>query len=217
MKYNFLPITAALIIGTTSSLAHAAVVDFEDIGLPVGSTDLVGSYVSGGFNFTSPSNHIHSNNQSASSFSDSGSTNLMIHDNGGNNANNALTMMQSNGGLFSINSVFLSEGFVGFGAATVHVLGTLFGGGTVVADFTLDGIIDGGPGGVADFQTFNFSPAWTNLLSVTFSGVGGTPNEHSFAVDNIAVNEGGNIPEPGALSLLGLALAGLAYSQRKKA
>lgn len=217
MKRKLLAVTTALVLGATSSLGHAAMVDFEDIGLAAGNTGFAGSFVSGGFDFTSPSNHIHSNNQSASRFSDSGSANLMIHDNGGNNANNALTMAQIGRGVFSINSVSLAEGFVGFGAATVHVVGNLFGGGSVIADFTLDGVNDGGPGGVADFETFNFSAAWSNLLNVTFSGIGGTPNEHAFSVDNITVNQGGNVPEPAALGLMGLALAGLAFSRRKKA
>lgn len=214
MKRQLSTISCALVLGAWSQFGSAAIINFEDIALAPGGETLQASATSGGFLFTSPSNHIHRANQ-AGSFADSGSTNLMIHDNGGQNANNALTM--ANGGsAFSISSVSLAEGFVNFGAALVHVVGNLSGGGTVTVDFTLDGIIDG-VGGVNDFQTFNFGGGWTDLVSVTFSGVGGTANEHAFAVDDINVNAAVNVPEPAMLGLMALGLAGLGFTRRKKA
>jgi hypothetical protein len=215
MMRHLSPIVFTLVFGAWSQVSQAAIINFEDIPTAPGTNNIEGSETSDGFLFTSPSSHIHRVNQ-AGSFGDSGSTNLMIHDNGGGNAGNALTMAAVSGGAFNINSALLSEGFVGFGAATVHVVGNIFGGGAVTTDFALDGIIDG-VGGVNDFQTFNFSGAWTNLTSVTFSGVGGTVNEHAFSIDNIVVNQAQAIPEASSLALLGLALAGLGFSRRKKA
>jgi PEP-CTERM motif len=194
--------------------SQAATITFEDIAPTVGTANVIGSATSDGFLFTSPSNHIHLVNQ-APTFADSGSTNLFIHDNGGQNAGNFLTMAQASGGLFSLQSAALSEGFIGFGAASVHIVGNLFGGGTVTSDFVLDGIIDS-LGGVQDFQTASFGAAWTNLTSVTFTGVGGTVNEHAFSIDDIDVNNVSAVPEPASLLLLGAGLGLVGRLRRRR-
>lgn len=206
--------TLAALTGV-AQCAMAGLVNFEDIGLSAGSTGFAGQFVSQGFLFQSSQNHIHSANQSAP-FADSGSANLMFHDNGGNNPNNTLTMTRVSGGTFSIQSLWSGEGFTNFGAASIHVIGNLSGGGTVSTDFTFDGIIDGVNGD--DFELFTFSSAWANLDSLTIVGVGGTPGEHSFSVDNITVDQSSSrIPEPATLGLTAAALLGLAASRRKRA
>jgi hypothetical protein len=210
----FLTTTAlTLVLGTWGQLSHATVINFEDIAVPVGTASIVSSEISDGFLFTSPSDHFHLLNQ-VTPFADSGSTNLFIHDNGGANAGNSMTMTQVGGGTFSINIAWLSEGFIGFGAATVHVVGNIFGGGTVTTDFRLDGIIDG-PGQVNDFQTFNFGANWTNLASVNFTGVGGTVNEHAWSIDNIEVNAPVPEPETYGMMLAGLGLMGFMILRRR--
>lgn len=203
----------AFVVAAWTQSSEASVIDFEDIAAPVGGNFIEPSEASGGFLFSSPPGHIHRTNQ-AIGFGDSGSTNLTIHGDG-----NGLTMTQFGGGAFRINSVFLSEGFSGLGAATVHVVGSISGGGTVTTDFTLDGLFDS-VGGVNDFQLFSFSSAWTNLSSVAFNGVGGAPTEHGWSIDNIGVNEAPptpTVPEPTSLTLLALGLAGVGFGRRKLA
>ena len=211
---NKLSVGVALIVAAIGTQAQASVIDFEDIAVVPGTSLIEATEISGGFVFTSPSNHIHRTNAGNGSFADDGTTYLFTHDNGGQNANNALTMALVTGGTFSISSLDLSEGFVGFGANTVHVLGNLFGGGTITQDFVLDGIIDGiGPGN--DFESFSFGIGWHNLIDLTFTGVGGTANEHAFAVDNIDVS-GSPVPEPSTLLLLGFGLASLGIARRRR-
>jgi len=209
-------LSVVVLIGAFVARANAVVINFEDIAAAPGTDFIEANETSAGFFFTSPSNHIHRDNAgSNSSFADNGSTYLLIHDNGGQNPNNALTMATVSGATFSINGLDLSEGFLGFGADSVHVLGNLFGGGTISTDFVLDGIIDGN-GPLNDFEHVSFGAGWTNLTSVTFSGVAGTVNEHAFAVDNIEVDRA-NVPEPSLVLLLGIGLAGLGVYKRKRA
>ncbi|WP_295761032.1 PEP-CTERM sorting domain-containing protein [Undibacterium sp.] len=216
MKFHLSAIAISLVLGAGSQLSQAAVIDFEDIATSAGNAVFDSSPdASGGFLFTSPSNHIHRVNQFGS-FGDSGSTNLMIHDNGGANAGNGLTMTKVGGGTFGMSSAWLSEGFSNFGAKQVHIVGSLFGGGSVVLDFTLDGIFDGA-GGLNDFQTVNFDGSWNNLTSVAFNGIGGTANEHAWSIDNINVGEAATtVPEPSTLALMALAMVGLGFMRRRK-
>jgi hypothetical protein len=46
---------------------------------------------------------------------------------------------------------------------------------------------------------------------------GGTTREGDFALDNLTIGNAGSVPEPGSLTLLGLGLAGLGLSRRRKA
>ena len=74
-------------------------------------------------------------------------------------------------------------------AVTVHFVGYRFDGSIVTQDFTTDGIIDGtGPG--VDFETFHFSPEFSNLSRVEIPTYG-------WSLDNLVV-----VPEPGAWSLI---------------
>jgi hypothetical protein len=80
-------------------------------------------------------------------------------------------------------------------AVTVHLIGYRPDGSVITTDFTTDGIMDGG-GPLADFQTFQFGPAWSGLARVEIPTMG-------WSLDNLVIS----IPEPscGALLLLGAA------------
>ena len=70
------------------------------------------------------------------------------------------------------------------------------------------------------FQTFIFDSSWSNLSSVALNGIGATccgqPPGNYFAIDNIVVDVAPTaVPEPGTLSLLGLASAYMVGRRRR--
>jgi hypothetical protein len=66
--------------------------------------------------------------------------------------------------------------------------------------------------GIADeYQTFMFSPAWSNLTSVNFNYQGDGSN--GFFVDDIVVNAA--VPEPSTIALLAAGIMGLGFSRRR--
>jgi hypothetical protein len=80
-------------------------------------------------------------------------------------------------------------------------------------------IVSDGPGGKADFATFALPSTFSHLSGVTFTpdAVTNTFNESNFMIDNIAVTAGSvAAPEPGAMWLLGTALAGLGCLRRRR-
>lgn len=83
------------------------------------------------------------------------------------------------------------------------------------ASFALDGIRDG-TGGVPDFQTVLLS-GWTDLASLTISGVDASDAFGDYSVDNIVL-ESTAAPLPAALPLFatGLAALGLLGCRRKR-
>lgn len=122
-----------------------------------------------------------------------------------------LTMAKSGGGAFSLSSFDGAELFVsarsGYpNADFIRAVGTLFGGGTITQDFTLDGIIDS-TGGATDFQHFVFAPGWTNLTSVVWDGFLVTGSRASISLDNIEVGAPSAVPLPSS-ALMGLGLLG---------
>ena len=203
MKQYLLTLVFTAVLGTWGQLSQATIIGFEESPTLPNKTELLVTLTdtpvtSGGFQFTSPSNHIHRVNQ-AINLADSGSTNLFIHDNSGFNTGNSLKMVPVDGLPFSISGVSLAEGlfkssdkggFIGNGAKTVLVVGNKLMGSPVTQSFDLNNTIDG-PGGVGDFETFTFNTSFVGLTSVVFSGVGGNPDELAFSIDCISVNGAG--------------------------
>lgn len=101
----------------------------------------------------------------------------------------SLVFSFTNGAIFDMISVGLAEFSVTVTSTTVRFVGYRFDGSVVTSELTMDGLIDG-PGGFADFQTFNFSPEFSGLSRVEISTIG-------WSLDNLVVA----IPEPSAVAL----------------
>ena len=86
----------------------------------------------------------------------------------------------------------------------VWVVGTKQSGGTVITDFTADGLFDG-PGGIADFETLFPGDEFSDLASVQITDL----SSENFFLDNISM-----VPEPGTAALLMLGLTGLFAARR---
>jgi PEP-CTERM motif len=183
-----LALVALLLAGSIGN-AYATVITFEDLAVAPGTITNEGDQVSGGFLFDTLADHSHRANRNADA--DNGSTYMGIDDVAGDNPT---TFSRTGGGAFALTSIDIAEWLAGDAyARQIQVTGNLFGGGTVSALLILDGIFDGiGP--LAD------------LSSVVLKGIGSPSffGQDYFAIDNIGVEA---VPEPGALSLVGLGFA----------
>jgi MYXO-CTERM domain-containing protein len=134
-----------------------------------------------------------------------------------------MRMSRIDGGRFSLHGFDAAEGFIGNGlpvrfASFIQVVGTLAGGGSVSELIALDGINDS-VGGQDDFQSFALSGAFDNLVSVDFIGLDANQlaatspgGDNLFSLDNVSVTA---TPEPGALALFALGIAGLLRGGRR--
>ena len=194
-------LTLVLAVGST----NAAVIDFEDIAVSAGSQSVAGDRISGGFTFDLSTDHSHLANNIFDG--NSGSTFLVTDD---FNGDNDLTMSAIGGSAFSLSSFELGEfDSVGGFATTIDLVGTLLGGGSLTASFTLDGISS--TSGSNNFETFTLS-GWDNLVSVNFNASAGAGGKY-WAIDNI---DTASVPEPTSIALLGLGLAGIRLSRKNK-
>ena len=121
----------------------------------------------------------------------------------GNDGDCTISMTQSGGGVFSLQSFDGADGLFNIGGRTIEITGTLFGGGTITDTFTT----------VANtFTPYSLSDGFVDLVSVNFRGFGQGDSMISF--DNIEVNP---VPIPAAAWLFGSGLLGLIGIARKKA
>jgi hypothetical protein len=198
--------------------ANSSMVTFDAV--PSSGNPIITILTTDGFTFTS--GHFHTvDSPTIANFGGSVANGTIFIGEEAGSLGLPITMANSLGNPFSLVGFDGAEAFlnstaaaaVGYSNASNIVLnGVLFGGGTLSATFALDGIKDG-LGGVNDFQSF-LLPAWTNLSSVTFSGLTDAGGHGGFALDNIDVNTS-PVPIPATLLLFGSGLLGLTWFRKK--
>lgn len=216
MARNKLFFRCILLFAALSSAAtQAAVVAFEDV-VPTsvidpcfgtGVPECASSLDSTGFRFTSPDNTFtnHAHLVSSPWFLDFTPTLQSYPSNGTQYIGldpSIIVMSRIDSAPFRLSSFDAAEGFLNGGApiafaSKLLIEGNVFGGGTMTFTIDFDGVNDG-VGPLVDFQTFALPTTFTNLSSVTFSGLtaNGEPGVALFSLDNITV------PEPATIILL---------------
>jgi hypothetical protein len=199
-------ILAASAVCLLGNHANATVINFDgplNYNTIFGDGDTGNGLIVGsdnGYNFTSSRDHFH--------FIDWDSWNpspnfggVLLQD-----GNYAITMVQGNGGAFSLLGMsFNSTDPQGGITESLLVTGFFTGGGSISTTLSVDSMLY--------WQTTTFS-GFTGLSSVTFDGIGGAGE---FLLDDITTGPGASsVPDGGSsIALLGLALTGLAALRRK--
>lgn len=187
--------------GTASS---TTIIDFEGV-LSVGQTSTgsnVTPYTEDGFTLTSSgSGSVYHNDIFADGFG--------FNDNGsdflgwcGVCFGSPYTFSTTDGGVFSLTSIDFSNLTIGSDVGSIDIVGYFFGGGSISTSF--DPIVN-------LWTTVVFS-GFSNLTSFDISAAS---NGNNLAMDNIVLNTA-TVPEPISIVLLGLGLAGIGFSRKKK-
>jgi hypothetical protein len=188
--------------GFASGCANAEIITFEDV--VANNTSILGSQTSNGYKFepTAVTNDlvfVHRNGGPCGGGCVDNGTKALGVFNTDQSAPFEVRMTAVDGSTFSLLSFDYSElfKFTTSPGGNIVLTGSLFGGGTVTASFAIDQISE-------SYQTANVV-GFSNLTSVLFSSDRFFPT-----YDNITV------PEPGSVALVGVAIASLGFTRRKK-
>ncbi|HEY8510024.1 MAG TPA: PEP-CTERM sorting domain-containing protein [Steroidobacteraceae bacterium] len=108
----------------------------------------------------------------------------------------------------------LGRAFLDLAATGIRVTGYRADMSSITQDFTLD-LLNDGPGGIADFQTFLANGLFTNLVSLTMEGLG-TNGFNYYSIDNVVLSTDPiAVPEPTGLALLLGGLGAITWMRRR--
>jgi hypothetical protein len=180
----------SILIGNSTD---ATIITFDPAPLPGGAKRIT-NYSESGVLLTGTFSHGSSLNDNRASNDSSGYLEIKYP--------GSFRIEMANTSLFNLEAVDLSEYSILFIAPKSITFTGYYADLTSVSQtFVTDGLFDS-IGGIDDFETFQFDPAFINLLYVESSTI-------TFSMDNLVI-----IPEPATLSLI--LLGGIALAKRRK-
>lgn len=221
LKLNLITIIVMLFSLNT----HAATITFDTT--PATNNPVIGTHVEAGFYVTSSHAHITGNTSCGLTDCVSSNADQYISSEmgaqGSQYKGESIIITHSSNAGFDLVKFYGGEQFIndadavtgGYpNADSIQVVGTKIGGGSMTINLVLDGAKDG-PGGINDLQLFTTLSGFTDLISVTFTGLSSSsPSSFgAFSLDTIEVSA---VPEPETVMLFLFGLCSLALIRRRK-